>query len=75
MKFNRISAREDVELIRDACRSLQLDAEMTALILGSYRRDRKLVITPKDDHEEILGYVMRKRKLWEDIFEESSSSR
>ena len=69
MHFDEGSARVEVERIREACAELGIDEEMTALILGSHRRDQALTAPTVDEVEDICGYVRRKLAIWEGIFD------
>ena len=70
MTFNKVAAKE-IRRIRQACKDLGADEEMTALVLASHRYDRSQWDVMVAAGGDLLEYVRHKLAIWEAIFTDS----
>ncbi len=69
MRLEAIATEGEVGQIQAICAELGVDGEMTALVMGSHRRDRALPGPMLLDGEDLRDYVRRKLTTWEAILE------
>lgn len=66
----REAAEDELERNREACRGLDLDDEMTELVLAAHRYDRSLLDMVLAGGGDLLDYVQNKLAIWNAIFDE-----
>ncbi len=70
MTFNKVAAQE-IRRIRQACKDLGADEEMTALVVAAHRYDRSLLDVMVAGGGDLLGYVRHRLAIWEAILTDS----
>ncbi len=66
----REAAEDELERVRDACRGLGVDDELTELVLAAYRHDRTLLDVVLADGGDLRDYVQDEVAIWKAIFDE-----
>ncbi len=74
-RSNRVSilreaAEDELERVRDACRGLGVDDEMTELIVAAHRHDPTLLDVVLVGGGDVRDYVQNKLAVWKAILDE-----
>jgi hypothetical protein len=64
-------AEDELEQVRNVCRSLGVDDEMTELVLAAHRYDRTLLDVVQAGGGDLRDYVQSKLAIWKAVFDEA----